>query len=328
MGDLAGAIRIHEHDGGEARVQVPEDVAMEEPWAWVVGHETEGSAGSAGGGNVTMRRIDEVRNIGAVGFHDPEVVTVEMDRVSIVIIIGREGDINDLVAGKDERVLGDVEVGRVISASKDLNESRDDGREVRHVVDIPLSLAGGDFQDKGDVDVSRLVDAGEIVDQGAEVGFDKLGRNGGDGDRRSGVDRGGTGVAQDTTGERDVEVRVGSSISADVGEVDPVVIDGLVGIEDDVVTLASKDVDTRDSVRLSRDTIDCDDGQVVLVDRNSEFTTDSLADDTETVTLAGSDCLDGEGDFRAVDEATSTVHGSGVGDGNETGRSVGDEEAE
>lgn len=328
VGDPASAIGIHEHDGGKTSVQVPEDVAMEEPGSWVVGHETEGGAGSTGSGDITTRRVDKVHGVGTVGLHDPEVVTVEMDRVSIIIIVGREGNINNLVARKNEGVLGDVEVRSIISASEDLNEGRDDGRDVGDVVDIPLSLAGGDFQNEGDVDISSLASVGEFVDQGDEVGLNEFGCDGGDGDGSSGVRIGGTIVAQDTTRERDVEVRVSSGISTDVGEVDPVVADSLVSIEDDIVTLAGKDINTGDGVRLSRNTIDGNDGQVVLVDGDGEFTTDGLGNDTETVALAGGDLLDGEGNCRAVDEAASTVHGSRVSDGDKTGSNISIDEAE
>jgi hypothetical protein len=75
-------------------------------------------------------------------------------------LLGREGDIDDLVSGKDEGIFGDIEVSGFVCASEDLDESGNDGREVRDVVDVPLSLAGGDFQNEGDIDISSLAGFG------------------------------------------------------------------------------------------------------------------------------------------------------------------------
>lgn len=60
-----------------------------------------------------------------------------------MILLGREVNLDRLISGKNERVLGDVEVRGVVGTVQDLNESGDIRGEVRHVVDVPLSLAGG-----------------------------------------------------------------------------------------------------------------------------------------------------------------------------------------
>jgi len=48
---------------------------------------------------------------------------------------------------------------------------------------------------------------------------------------------------------------------------------------------------------------------VVVVKANSEDASDGLVDDTESVTLAGLNINDGEGDLWAAVEATDTVDG-------------------
>jgi len=328
VGDVASTIRIHKHDGGETRVHVPEDVAMEEPWAWVGGLEAESRSSSASSSNITLGRVDQIHNVGAVGLDDPEVVAVEMDRVGIVIGVGRESDINNLVPWEDESVLSNVEVGGFVGTSKDLDESGHDRGKVGDVVDIPLGLTGGGEQGEGDVDIGSHSRVGDIVNERAKVGFNEFGHRGVDVEGRGRVFIRCANIAKDTTREGNVEVRVSSSASTDVGEVNPVVTNGLVGIEDDGVTLASKDVETRDDVRLDLNTVDFDDGEVVLVDRHGEFATDGLGDDTETVALAGLDCLDGEGDLGAAVEAASAVHDTRVGDGDETGGNVCVDQAE
>jgi len=328
VSDVGSAIGIHEHDGGETSVHVPEDVAMEEPGTRVGGLESEGCTSGTSGGNITFGRVDQVHDIGAVGLDDPEVVTVKMDRVSIIIIVGWEGDVDDLVPWENEGVFSDVEVGSIVSASENLDESRDDGREVRNVVDVPLGLAGGDYQSEGDVDVSSCSGVGDIVNDRNKVGFNELGQDLVDGERGIGLFIGSASIAKNTAGERDVEVRVGSSASTDVGQVDPVVTDGLVGLKDDRVTLASKDIEGGDGVGCDGDAIDFDDSEVVLVDRHGEFTTDGLGDDTETVALAGLDSLDGERHISTIDKAASAVHETRVGDRDETGCNVSVDEAE
>jgi hypothetical protein len=48
----------------------------------------------------------------------------------IINPLWREGDIDNLVLGKDEGVLRDIEVGLVVSTSKDLDESGDNWGEI------------------------------------------------------------------------------------------------------------------------------------------------------------------------------------------------------
>jgi len=81
-------------------------------------------------------------------------------------------------------------------------------------------------------------------------------------------------------------------------------------------------------MRLDFNTVNFDDGEVVVVDRHGEFATDGLGDDTETVTLAGGDFLNGEGDLGSAVEAASTVHETGVSDRDETSSNVGVDQAE
>jgi len=328
VSDVASAIRIHEHDGGETRVHMPEDVAMEEPWTRVGGLEAEGRPSSASSGNITPGRVDEVYNVGAVGFDDPEVVTVEMDRVGIVIVVGGKSDINNLVPWEDEGVLSNVEVGGFIGTSKDLNESGNDRGNVGDVVDVPLGLAGGDYQGESDVDISGLSRVGDIGNERTEVSFNEFRFRGVDVEGSTGFFIGCAIIAKYTAREGDVEVRVSSSASTDIWEVNPVVTNGLVGIEDDGVTLASKDIETRDGVRLDFNTIGFDDGEVVLVDRHRKFATNGLRDDTKTVALAGLNFLDSEGDLGTAIEAASAVHDTGVGDRDKTSSNICVEQSE
>jgi len=87
------------HDDRETDFQMPVNVAMEDPWAWVVGEEADGSVATVDSHNITLDGILEVPG-GTVGrLDDIERVTVKMERVS-----ASTGDVNfdGLVARENE----------------------------------------------------------------------------------------------------------------------------------------------------------------------------------------------------------------------------------
>jgi len=286
---------------------VPEDVTMEEPGSWLGSVEAEGHARGSGSGDIATRRIDEIDGLTRVRLEDPEVVSVKMDGMGIIIIIDRESDIDDLVLRKDEGILRNVEVAGFAGTIKDLDEGGGSRRDVRDVVNVPDSLAGGDLEDEGHVDVSSAAGVGDFGDQGDEVSFDESIVSGAGRHRGCWVGFGSTFVSEDGARESSVKVRVTSGSSADVRGVDPVVSDGLVSIDDDRVPLSSEDIDAVHHMRLDLDTISFDNGKRVLVDRECEFAADGLGNDTETVAFAWGDGGDGEGDFGTIIVTASTV---------------------
>lgn len=64
----------------------------------------------------------------------------------------------------------------------------------------------------------------------------------------------------------------------------------------------------------------------MLVNRDSEDITSRLVDNTEAVAFAPPDVNDGPRNFGSALEATNTVDGTGVGDGNDTGGNIAIEE--
>lgn len=51
----------------------------------------------------------------------------------------------------------------------------------------------------------------------------------------------------------------------------------------------------------------------MVVDGECKDVTSCLIDDTETMPLSGGDLSDGEGNFRATNEATLAVHSTAIG---------------
>jgi len=249
VNSLPNVGRASEHDGGETGLLVPEDVAMEHPGASVVGPETDDSSGASDTNNITADRVDFVQVGRAHGFNNPEVVSVQVERMCVIIIGGRELDLDGLVGGEDEGILGGVEISRNSCTSENLVEGRDLRGQVGDVVDVPNSLPSNDLKVKRDVEVGWR---GHSGDQGTEVSFDERNTIGGaKGPWGGRFGNGGASVAQDGAGEGGILVQVTSWATTDEWRVDPVVCNRLVGRDHNRVTLAGEHLNSVDGVGCS-----------------------------------------------------------------------------
>jgi len=111
---LSDVVQARGHDGGESSEEVPEDMAMEEPGTRVGGRESHDGSSGPNTGDITFDGVRSVNLFRAVGLDEPEVVSVQVERMSFVVNTRGEDDLNDLVGGEDECVFSDVEVVRTV----------------------------------------------------------------------------------------------------------------------------------------------------------------------------------------------------------------------
>lgn len=109
-------------------------------------------------------------------------------------------------------------------------------------------------------------------------------------------------------------VRVVCGVSTSERCVDPVVSDALVGVEDDRVTLTSKNLYLVATDGVSVDAISFDDREIMAVNREVVGTTSGLVDDTETVTSVLYDVDNSEGNRRTAIEPSDAVDSTGISD--------------
>jgi len=307
-------LRGFTHDDGETDFQMPINVAMEDPWAWVVCEEADSSVATVDSHDITLDGILEVPDVRVGRLDDIERVAVEMERVST-----RTGDVNfdGLVARENEQVFRGNEVLWLSSTGQDLEEGRDGRRNPGDAVDFPEGWMGlGDVED--DVDVGGAVTSWKTGMEGSvEV---LLQERVGDVGRSShrGLNLGGTLVAEDGKSERVVEIRItargASTSTTSTWGTDPIVRNGLVGSNDDRVPLCDEDIELIDNEGIALDTISFDNGHVVTVDREAIEGTASDVGDTETVALSVLDIDDGEWHLGTTLVATNTVDEDGIRD--------------
>lgn len=315
---LSDVIQTRGHDGGETGEEVPEDVAMEEPGTRVGGRESHDSSGRSNTSDITFNGVGSVDFFRAVRLDEPEVVSMQMERMSFIVYTGREDDLNDLVSGEDERVFGDVEVVGTVGTLKNLDKSGSLRSEVGDVVDVPLSFSSGDDKVKSDVDI-WFRSSGS--DQRTKVGFNegvqfctsRAKRH-----RGSGFFSWSSCVAQDGTREGRVLVQISGWVTADEWSVDPVVGHGLVRSHDDGIPLTSKHVDRVDGHGRCGIAVGFNDGHVVAVNGDGEDVSCRSVDDTETVAFALHNIDNVERNLGSALESSSTVECTTVGDRDNT----------
>jgi hypothetical protein len=283
---------------------MPEDVAMEHEGAAGGSSELDSGSSASDTDNITADRVDSVGVVRAHRFDDLHWHSVEMEWMGVVIISRWEDDSDGLVGGKDEGVFGGIEVSLLTGTSKDFIEGRGLRREIGDAVDVPLSLSGGDNKVEGKGDV-RCCDPGG--DEWAEISLNEGAIDGAEGHWGGRVSITGTLVTDDSTGESGVLVGVAGWVTTYEGSVEPVVVDGLVGVENDRVALACKHVNLLDGMRLSSLSVSLNDSQIVLVDGNSEDIASRLVDDAEAVALASDDVNNGPRDSGSAIEAATTI---------------------
>jgi len=195
-----------------------------------------------------------------------------------LVLVGKR---NDVGVVRERRVaLADVLEGRLLP--QDI-----DRRSINVPEDARDGLVNGDLHAEGGVIVgNELLLGGRDVDDGLERSGVILAER--VGNRRAGV--GGKSilvgaiVGQDGGRERvlglSAEARLGQ------GRVDPVVSDGLVALDDDVVALTDAHEDVVNLVRLDRGEIGLDDLHLVADNGDSEGSVGRGIDESEPVALA------------------------------------------
>jgi len=126
-------------------------------------------------------------------------------------------------------------------------------------------------------------------------------------------------VAKNGKSERVVEVGVSgwASDTTCTRGTDPVVGNGLVGSNDDRVSLGDEDIELIDDKRVALDTVSFDDCHVMTIDREAVHWPTSNVHDTETVSLSLFDVYDSEWGCGTTLESSSAVDENGIWDGND-----------
>jgi len=109
-------------DHGKTDFQMPVNVTVQEPRAWVVREEAESGVSTLHGDDVSSRGVHEVGDVGVGRPDDVEGMPVKMDGVST-----RSGDRNfdDRVLGQQDHVL----VGQEVVGGRSTAENLEQGRE-------------------------------------------------------------------------------------------------------------------------------------------------------------------------------------------------------
>lgn len=296
--DAGHDLRSLDDGGGETSLEMPLDVAMEQPDSGVVGLEADGNvllggdedSVTAGG----IRGVDVARVgtrsgvvLASAASDNLEDVTVEMEGVVTGIVVV-DDDLDPLV------VLDDHGVGVL---SVDLGVGRE-------VAGGQGGVQGGDLgHDVGDVVEGGLVAVVVQDVEGGGQGEDLVGELGGLGDdgNKEGIVEGlvlvsdagggkGSCLAVDD-GTLDLELELwGDNIEhgrVHIGVQDEVLGGIGSGLDEDRVTLSSSNGEASDDLTLDIDTVDLNDLHLVSVNVEVEHGKGGHVDDAETVGLAG-----------------------------------------
>jgi len=303
------------HDDGETRFQMPIDVAMENPWARVVGEEADGNVPTIDSNDVTLDRINKVSRVAIRGLDDVECVSVKMEWMSAS---SRDVNFNCLVARENEEMFTGNEVLRLCCAGKNLKQCGNGGRNPGDAVDFPERRVGlSNVQE--DVDIRGTRASGETREEGrVKVLFQHWISDVGRSCHRW-FFLGSAFIAEDGKGERVVEIGVSAWASDTTGTrgTDPVVSNGLVSSNDGRVSLGDEDIKLVDDKWIALDTVSFDDSHIMTIDREAVEWPTSNVDDTETVALALFDVDDRERSFRTTLESSSAVDEDGIWDGDD-----------
>lgn len=284
--------------GGETSLEMPLDVAMEQPDTGVVGLEADGNvllggdedsvtAGGVGAVNVARVRTRSGVVLASAASDNLEDVTVEMEGVVTGIVVV-DDDLNPLVVLDDHGVgvlSVDLRVGREVTSSQGGVQGGNLGHDIGDVVEGGL--------------VAVVVQDAEGGGQGEDL-VRLLGGLGDDGDKEgiveglvlvSGAVRSKRSSLAVDDGTLDLELELwGDNIEhggVHVG-VDEEVLGGIgSGLDEDRVTLGSGDVEAGDGLALNINTVDLNDLHVVSVNVEVEHGKGRHVDDAETVGFAG-----------------------------------------
>jgi len=287
----------------ETSFKMPINVAMQEPGSWVVGEEAECSISTIDGIHITTERIDEVGDNFIRGQGDIECMTVQMEWVGSGT---RDCHLNERVPRNNEHLLRRKEVQRRLSTAQDLKKNGDGGGDVRNAVDIEeRGVRLGNVEDDSNIGRTITELAWHLRSNWVHLGVKQLRATR---VNRSRLNSPSTLVAQDSKSEVGVEVGVVGRVATSGRSTDPVVVDGLVGVENSRNTLGGVNINVLDSDRVVFDTIGFHEGDVVVINGEGKEWTAGCGENAEPVALATLNVNDSEWNQRASDEATLAVN--------------------
>lgn len=317
LADAQGAdqIRLLEELCAQPQPNVPRDMAMHKPRAGIVRDERDDQvARCRQHSDVPARRVLVLEGLGIVedagaGAEDVEVVAVQVDRVRDGRGDGRHGLDDPVGPGVGVGQRDQVHVWRVgvVGVQRELQRGLVPGDFDGGEVQVPLEQRLlGLVLDDGEADVQsrglrdRVVVRHVELDVGGELVVGvvavRAGRGVGSG-RVGGGGRVGAHVGED--GEC-VAVQIVAAAALGDG-VEPVAVDGLVGVDDHVVALADTHEEPFRAVRVDGDKVGRDDGEVVAVEAHFEVVVRGCIHQAEPIFLA-------LGQHNAAELALGTVH--------------------
>jgi len=260
---------------------MPINVAMQEPGSWVIGEESESGVASIDGIDITTERVLEVE-VHVIGWQDDiEGMTVQVEWMRSLT---RNRHLNERVPRNNEDLFRWEKILRLLGTAEELKKDRDGRRDVRNAVDIEEGRVGlSDVECDSNIGGTISEFARTFSSDGMHLLVEQL--------VAGNVDRGrfyslSTLVAQDSECKVRVEVRVVRRASTSGRSADPVVVDRLVGVKNSRDTLSSVDIDVLHRNRVVQDAVSLDEGDVVVINGESEEWTAGDRKDTETVSLA------------------------------------------
>jgi len=322
LGDGGDVFR--EHDG-ETNIEMPIDVAVKEPWARVVGDEPEGGQVGgcwAGGYHVPNNGVDEVVRRVTSAPDDVEVVTVQVERVRSTGRAAGDANLDDFVRGQLINGTLGKEILRRVRARQDLEQDWRSRGDEAHIVnrEPKVRQIQRDLEVEHDVGAARVRCAGNgRVDQRVEIRLDK-----GQGARRvrrricvvrAGIPKNRAVRAVDEALVAPRELRRSP---------DPIVVDLLVGREDEGVALGGEYLNRVNRERLVCDAVYLDNGELMAVDTEYPIGITGCGNESHPIALPISHADDGEGgewsagissesiDQRRIKDWDKRVRGRGV----------------
>lgn len=301
-GQLAtDVIGLFQELGAKTQTDVEGDVTVHQPGARIVGDEGEDEvAVRRQHGHVAPRRVLVVEGLGVVvdarvGAEDVKVVAVQVDRVRLGRGLGLQG-LDDPVApgvgvGQADQVHAGREVGVVVEhvLQRGVAPGDVDGVEVQ--VPLDLRLLGGVLNDgEADVEVRGLRDGVVVRHVELDVRDEALVRVvavGGTGGcvgtcGVGGCRRRGAGITENGEGVL-VQVVAATGLGNDV---EPVAVDGLVSLDDNVVALADCQKQPIRDERLDGDKVCSHHREAVSVEADFEVVVCRSVDEAEFVLFA------------------------------------------
>lgn len=305
---------IFGEDDSETGFKMEIDMAVEEPRTGVVSLEPNGDVitSTTSTDDIANNGVVEVINGASCTTNDSKVMTVQVERMRPSKDTTRHAQLDNAIRVEGDDTSNGKKVLGIRLTADDLKEDRSGGRDERGTVDKEVGAVEGEEKvDMVDVGTIWLVTTGNArVVEWVEVCFEKrVARC--RGSSRGRVLVGCTGVTKDsrvdTTGE-------GSTSTVGLGS-NPVVVDGLVGVEHEGIPLSSEDLDRVNRQRLRIDTISFDDRHSMSVNAKLIVRVTRNADKSEPVAFTALDRDDGQTTLGGISKLTTfSVDQGSIGD--------------